>query len=229
MTKKCTTIGSFSQFHEFIEKNNTSDTIYRGQSSFSYTLSPGIGRMKFYIKSTSATEEENIMFSRFKERAFLCTGIQLIDDWDWLVLAQHHGLPTRLLDWTRNPLVALYFAVENDESNDDAAVYIACNLPKIKPENTPDPFSVSTLHYFVPRRVSWRVAAQSGVFTVHPHPFDCIAKSSHIKKVIIPAGSRRKLRMTLYEYGVHRESLFPDMDGIARHIRWMREDYKHPA
>lgn len=46
-------------------------------------------------------------------------------DWEWLFLAQHYGLPTRLLDWSTNPLVALYFAVENHDDKDGVVNYLS--------------------------------------------------------------------------------------------------------
>lgn len=80
---------------------------FRGQPKASYTLIPGLYRK---INEPFNYNEQSL-FERFKARGAPFAEIRVETDWDWYFLAQHHGLPTRLLDWTESLLAALYFAV----------------------------------------------------------------------------------------------------------------------
>jgi hypothetical protein len=167
-------------------------------------------------------KEERAILRLFKEQAFPYLAFNPGNDWGWLAIAQHHGLPTRLLDWTRNPLVAAYFAVEH-EHDADSIVYAYRNNRHIKTETAGDPFERKAVGKFIPRHVTQRITAQTGLFTIHPEP-QAPLEPAAVDRLIIKKSYRKALKHTLFRYGIHRASLFPDLDGLSRHIEWMRTD-----
>lgn len=194
--------------------------VYRGVTSATYELIPKIGRRRRSGKPLSETDERHIL-TLFKQRSLPHLRSRPANDWEWLSLAQHHGLPTRLLDWTRSPLVALYFAVE-EQCNGDAAVYALRSTRYVQVNKYPDPFKARHVARVVPSHVSTRIAVQSGLFTLHPRPGEPLCTG--VTTFVVPGDRRRDIKRALCKLGIDRASMFPDIDGIARHIDWLRTD-----
>lgn len=215
-------IHSFAELHKIIERYNDKIMIYRGVKSLGFDLIPKIGRLTPKTNDKTPAENEKEILRIFKERALPFLTAVPQTSWDWLALGQHHSLPTRLLDWTSNPLVACYFAVE-EESDEDSLIY-AYNIKLfISVEDNPDPFQYKRVGKFIPRHITARITSQSGIFTIHPNPYEPF-RSDNIDRIIIPNKVRFELKQTLNRYGINRVSLFPGLDGLARHIQWEHSD-----
>ena len=78
---------------------------FRGVTNKGYELVPSLGRPPFELG------QERALINVFKQNAVQFLDQRPPNQWEWLFLARHHGVPTRLLDWTESPLVGLYFAV----------------------------------------------------------------------------------------------------------------------
>jgi hypothetical protein len=88
---------------------------FRGQTCWEWGLSP-----KLYRPPYKDANEEEIRLEFQSQAIQLLSGHTPAAKWDWYFLMQHHGVPTRLLDWTENSLVALFFAVQDQETNGGA-------------------------------------------------------------------------------------------------------------
>jgi len=220
-----TRIKSFEDFYAEVQKYDSSRVIYRGVKSANFELIPKIRRITLPPKCESIETNEKDIMRLFKERALPYLSKAPKSEWEWLAYGQHYGLPTRLLDWTRNPLVALYFAVEEDRIDgtvdQDSAVYIFDNKQYLQTDKYEDPYELKGVEKFIPPHITTRITAQSSVFTIHPYPFDAFT-SENITKIIFPIEIRPDLKKTLNKFGIHRASLFPGLDGLASHIQWLR-------
>ena len=210
---------TFTEFHELVQKKRFTPRIYRGVKSINYPLKPKIGWLPLRDGQDRKNEEKEL-FVRFKQAAIRYTQIQPKNDWEWLGLAQHHGLPTRILDWTDNPLVALYFAVR-EEIKDDSVIYVYENPSWIDIDKHRDPFEIDYVGRVDLPHVTDRITYQAGLFTIHPDyekPFD----DDKITAIIIPNHMRRDIKQMLHNYGINEMTLFPGLDGISKHLEWLR-------
>ena len=231
MNKLMTTyrVESVEVLHKLFSCHSSRDGFgywFRGQADSNWELIPSSGRDEYLLP-----KDRNRDLGRCTEWASSAVALcELPESFiETLSIAQHHGLATRLLDWTLNPLVACFFAVSS-ELERDAAIYILESISINDRAHSSMTIEQLSGHEGVicyqPKAINKRLNSQKGLFTVHcppTIPFPVSKSAFHhdtttIKRYIIPSDLKKEIRDMLDNYGVNEASLFPDLDGLAKYV-----------
>ncbi len=227
------TIESLADLVKIIEEKCKNEYyLFRGQREDNWPLEPKIARVK-PKKNQELLEVESKMLDDFKRLARPFLNSMPANEWEWLALAQHHGMATRLLDWTTNPLAALWFAVKKPPTADYGIIW-AFDAPEVdiimpKHVNKNNPFLGIKTKVFQPEISTVRIQSQNGWFTVHKYvgsknkfiPFEKnTSYKKYLTRIRIPNSRFHELRFQLDRVGINRLSLFPDLDGAASYAEW---------
>lgn len=120
-------VESLSQFMEYVEELPKQFTLSRGQGG-DFPLLPSAMRKDDKNNRRYSRQESAFFLNEFKvnSHSYMNSPWDIKNDFEWMIYAQHYGLPTRLLDFTYSHIISLMFAVENafiEEGNNDAVVW----------------------------------------------------------------------------------------------------------
>lgn len=206
--------------------------LYRGQSQ-DFPLLPRIARNDSGLESL---KRESFLLTELAIRGRMYRDLSQIDTWGLLTLAQHYGLSTRLLDWTRNPLVAMWFACSEGKSDDKPHVYILLpqqDIDYLDRKVLSDPKDHIGISILRTRLEDSRVIAQDGWFTVHSpsRKYQKYVPLGNLKhhaegmvKIKINPDCRNQILKDLDTFGISYQTIFPDLEGVCKYLNWMVED-----
>lgn len=217
----------------------------RGHANIMWTLTPSALR----IQDVDQREAALRLLSDFKRRAEfkLRRPPAAKDGLQWMQIAQHFGIPTRLLDWTESAIFALYFAClssngKNDESDGVVFVFNPRHLSRLpggsRISSLDDPLPEKLIDRYIrlgarkrtrglptiainPVWNSERLMMQRGAFTLHGSPIYEIDKEQAPSLVGLPIlkDSKPRLRSELDRIGIDEITMFPELEHICKTLK----------
>lgn len=213
-------------------EGNQEDFLFRGQVTDAPLL-PKICRL--HAKADILETEQKLLNEFKRTNPLLIEQLRPMDDWDYLTLGQHFGLPTRLLDWTNNALAALWFATANTDwyPETKAEYALVWLLMAETGDFEPDlehthPFQMPQIKLIRPRIIKQRINNQSGMFSVMSsddlkikrYLDESDAYKEKLIRITIPRKSFSQIRNDLNTAGVNAFTIFPELEGLCTYLQW---------
>ena len=206
-------------FMEMLATEGRHKAIYRGQANSDWETIPS----GFRGSGMGISNEHRLNDWKWRAARFASPIPQ--DSVEWLIMAQHYGLATPLLDWTTSPLVALYFACASDEqANLDGCVWISGinSFQVVHDTLMMDPFSDTREKPFLVNAVGRNVrsTAQDSILTLHTS----VDYNSFDRKRLytVPADRKTAVLNQLEKLGVTGDRLLYD---IGHLVKAMKAEY----
>ena len=224
-------IRSVGQFISNLEETSGNTfRLFRGQNT-DQCLLPRIMRLAKAneISPAKIDDVERKMLERFrKESVPMLSVTKPLAPWELMSIAQHNGMPTRLLDWTANPLAGLWFAVATDppKKKDRGVVWMLDRPNEWTFQQDADVFALPKTCFFQPPHLDRRIAAQSGWFSVYRHnrteylPLEKQMRyADKVTRFVIQRNNFPALRQQLRRLGINHAAFFPDLSGLGADIQ----------
>lgn len=227
------TIQSVGDLVRIVECLHQGDFQYRGQTSLAWPLLPSLTRPGSPCSSgrapgESCRDKEIHILKEFRSRVPAYRSAAPSSELALAILAQHYGAPTRLLDWTLNPLAALFFAVRDEACDGSDAVVWAASGHRYRAVELRD-CSFDSLRdaiFVLPDLDEDRAAVQASLFAIWgdiEKPFDQAIDHTSLWRIRVPREKCGAMRWGLHCLGINQETLFPDLDGLGRYLSWKHQ------
>jgi hypothetical protein len=201
----------------------TRDLVINSVADFELALRRLCPRAGRFEPAAIAVETGRILLEEFKARARPLLSCTPADDWEWLALAHHHGLATRLLEWTEHPLVAAFWAVQEPYLGGDRVLYALdrAGLPE-GPVAGISPFDVKDVTYFRALHRGERRSSPCGWYTLHPDPTRPF-RAEGLERWVVREQALRDVCVTVDGLGTEEEACaYADLNFVCRKLNWDR-------
>lgn len=213
---------------------------FRGHLNAEWKLTPSLFRVE------KPPSEMNLI-KKFKQNATMLLNPRPDKYIDWLFIMRHYGVPTRLLDWSESPLIATYFAIDGNDSNDGSLWMLSpvelnkhaninpnykYEIPAFDIDEVLNNYTPESCEYektselmpvaFIAPRNNQRMQSQLSVFTINHRdktPIEEIGDKKHVWKYIIPYEYKQEIKKELELLGISRFHIYPELESIGQMLK----------